>query len=71
MRYPLQVPEFYIGGFLIPWSMVIWICGFIIAWAVLMLMERKGWTRFVWHLPLFFIALVVLFSCLLGRICAP
>ncbi|MEO6054746.1 MAG: DUF1656 domain-containing protein [Chthoniobacterales bacterium] len=71
MRVPLQTAELDIMGFLVPWSMLIWTCGFIIAWAVAVLMERRGWTRYVWHLPLFFIAMVVFFSCMLGWFFAP
>ncbi|MEO8205605.1 MAG: DUF1656 domain-containing protein [Chthoniobacterales bacterium] len=71
MKIPLQSPELDIMGFLIPWSVAIWTMGFLVAWAVALFLERKGWTRFVWHLPLFFIAMVVFFSCMLGWVFAP
>jgi Protein of unknown function (DUF1656) len=54
-----------------PWSMVILVLGFLCAWAATTVLEHLGWTRHVWHLPLFFCALVVLFGSLIGLIFAP
>jgi Protein of unknown function (DUF1656) len=34
-------------------------------------MERTGLSRYVWHLPLFFVALVVLFTSLIGMAVSP
>jgi hypothetical protein len=42
------------------------LAGFLIAWLVVAIMERIGLTRYVWHLPLFFVALVILFGSLIG-----
>jgi mannitol-specific phosphotransferase system IIBC component len=65
------IPEFRFGDFLVPWGMVIGTIGFVIAWGVVAVMERTGWTRQVWNLPLFFVALAVIFGCLAGLIFAP
>ena len=54
-----------------PWSMAIIVLGFLSAWAVTDLLERLGLTRHVWHLPLFFAALAVLFGSLIGLFFAP
>jgi Protein of unknown function (DUF1656) len=35
------------------------------------ILERTGLARHVWHLPLFFLALAVLFSALLGTVFFP
>jgi len=35
------------------------------------IMERTGLSRYVWHLPLFFLALVVLLSSLIGMVFQP
>lgn len=51
--------------------MVMCVLGFVLAWLVVSIMERKGWTRHVYHLPLFFVALAVFFGCVLGLILAP
>jgi len=67
----LKTAELQIGGFLIPWAMMIFMLGFLAAWAVVTVMERRGWTRLVWHLPLFFVALAVLFGSLFGLVLAP
>lgn len=67
----LRNPEFELGDFLLPWGMVISTLGFLAAWLVLHFMEVRGWTRHVWHLPLFFVAMVVLFGCVFGLVFAP
>jgi len=67
----MRVPEFQLGDFLVPWGMVISVLGFITAWLVMVIMERFGLTRRIWHLPLFFVALALLFGCLIGLALAP
>ena len=54
-----------------PWSMAIIVLGFLCAWALTNLLERLGLPRHVWHLPLFFAALAVLFASLIGLFFAP
>jgi hypothetical protein len=56
---------------LVPWSVIIGTLGFFTAWLVVALMEYTGLSRYVWHLPLFFIGLVVLFSSLIGMAISP
>lgn len=56
---------------MLPWGMVIGTLGFLVAWLIVSVMERLHLTRFVWNLPLFFIALAVLLGCALGMIFAP
>lgn len=67
----LAFPELDILGFFIPWGMVMGVLGFLLAWVVTLLLEHYGLTRYIWHLPLFFVALVLFCSCLLGLIFAP
>lgn len=67
----LRLPEFRFGDFLVPWGMVIGSIGFLIAWVALMILERTGLTRHIWHLPLFFTALAVLTGAVLGLLAAP
>lgn len=54
-----------------PWSMTIVVLGFLSAWLVTNVLENLGATRHVWHLPLFFAALAVLFGSLIGLFFAP
>jgi hypothetical protein len=54
-----------------PWSMTIIVLGFLCAWAVTTILEHFGLTRHVWHLPLFFAALALLFGSLIGIFFAP
>ena len=67
----LRNGEQRIYDFNTPWSMVIIVLGFLCAWAVTTGLEHLGWTRHVWHLPLFFGALAVLFGSLIGLFFAP
>ena len=67
----LRNAEQQIYDFNTPWSMAIIVLGFLCAWAVNDLLERLGLTRHVWHLPLFFAALAVLFGSLIGLFFAP
>jgi hypothetical protein len=59
-------PEFGFLDLLFPWIVAIGLAGFLIAWLVVAIMERTGLTRYVWHLPLFFVALVILVTSLIG-----
>jgi Protein of unknown function (DUF1656) len=67
----LRNAEQQIYDFNTPWSMAIIVLGFLCAWAVNDFLERLGLTRHVWHLPLFFAALAVLFGSLIGLFFAP
>lgn len=67
----LKSPEILIGDFLLPWGMVVGALGFLAAWLLLVLAERRVWTRHIWHLPLFFVSLAVLLGCVIGLIFAP
>jgi len=63
--------EIQLGDLLIPWILVVGTIGFLLAWLVMAIFEYTGLSRFVWHLPLFFIALVVLFASLIGIFFRP
>lgn len=67
----LRTAELHVGDFLLPWGMVVSAFGYLAAWGVVIVMERLGFTRRVWNLPLFFVALAVLFGCVIGLILAP
>jgi hypothetical protein len=67
----LRTAELRFGDFLVPWGFVIGTLGFLSAWLIVSVMERLGWTRSVWHLPLFFVALATFLGCIFGLIFAP
>lgn len=67
----LYTAELHFGDFLLPWGMVVSAIGYLLAWLVIVIMERRGLTRRVWNLPLFFVALAVLFGCVIGLIFSP
>ena len=67
----LNLPEMRLGEVLIPWVAVVGILGFLAGWLIIAIMERTGLSRYVWHLPLFFLALVVLLSSLIGMVFQP
>lgn len=71
MNFSLRVPEIVIGDFMLPWGMVIAALGFLAAWLLVGLLEQFRLTRYIWNLPLFFIALAVLCGSVLGLIFAP
>ena len=67
----LSRPEFRLGEVLVPWTVIIGAMGFLTAWLVVAIMEYTGLSRHVWHLSLFFVGLVVLFSSLIGMAISP
>jgi hypothetical protein len=67
----LNRPEIKFTELLIPWILVIALLGFLAAWFVVAILEHTGLSRYVWHLPLFFLALVVLFSSVIGMVFLP
>jgi hypothetical protein len=64
-------PEFRFLDLLVPWIFVVSLFGFQAAWLVIAILEHTGLTRHIWHLPLFFLALVVLLSSIIGFVCFP
>ncbi len=58
-------------GMFLPWWMAIAVLAYLAAWGVVMILERLHLTRHIWHLPLFFLALVVLFYSAIGLAFAP
>jgi len=67
----LNRPEMQLGEVLIPWVVVVGMFGFLAAWLIIAIMERTGVSRYVWHLPLFFLGLVVLFTSVIGMLFQP
>lgn len=67
----LNRPEFRFNEVLVPWILIVGALGFVAAWLVLTIMEHTGLSRYVWHLPVFFVGLVVLFTSLIGMVFFP
>jgi predicted naringenin-chalcone synthase len=67
----LNRPELRLTDLLVPWIVIVGALGFLVAWLVVTIMEGTGLSRYVWHLPLFFLGLVVLFSSLIGMAVFP
>jgi hypothetical protein len=67
----LNRPELRFSEVLVPWIMIVGALGFLVAWLVVAIMEHTGLSRYVWHLPLFFVGLVILLSSLFGMMCSP
>jgi len=67
----LHSAQFLLGDFLLPWEILIGSAGFLAAWLLLVAAEWMGWTRYLWNVPLLFIALAILFSSALGLCLAP
>ena len=58
--------EFNLGGFLLPWTFVVGILGFMVSSVITALLESFRLTRYVWHLPLFFAGVALLIAGLLA-----
>jgi hypothetical protein len=67
----LNRPELRFLGLLFPWIALIGLLGFLAAWLVVSIMEYTGLARYVWHFPLFFVALVVLLGSVIGMLLFP
>jgi hypothetical protein len=67
----LNRPEFRFNELLVPWIMIVVALGLLIAWLVVAIMELTSLSRYIWHLPFFFLALTVLFSSLIGMVAFP
>jgi Protein of unknown function (DUF1656) len=67
----LNRPEFRFSELLVPWMVIVGMLGFLTAWLVVAILEHTGLSRYVWHLPLFFVGLVVLVSSLIGMVVFP
>jgi hypothetical protein len=67
----LNRPEFTFSEVLVPWIVIVGGLGSVAAWLVVAILERTGLSRYIWHLPLFFVGLVVLFSSLIGMMVFP
>jgi uncharacterized protein DUF1656 len=57
--------EISMGGVLIPRILLCGISGFMLAYLIITILRHSGWSRFVWHLPIFFMALWAIFTFLL------
>jgi len=51
--------------------MVVGVAAYLAAWVFVRTLEHLQLTRFVWHLPLFFLALVLVFYSAIGLAFAP
>ena len=58
--------EVELGGFLLPWTFVAGMTGFVVSWLITAVMESWRLTRYVWHLPLFFAGAAMLIAGLLA-----
>lgn len=63
--------EIDIAGIYLPWWLIIGVFAYLAAWLAVRLLEMARLTRFIWHLPLFFLALVVIFYSAFGLALAP
>jgi Protein of unknown function (DUF1656) len=63
--------EIDVLGLFLPWWLVVAVFAYLAAWIVVMVLERLQLTRHIWHLPLFFLALIVLFYSAIGLVLAP
>lgn len=63
--------EISLNGVLLPPWLFAGVAGWLLAWLLSKLGNRLGLNRFVWHPPLFFLALVITCSVLMGATLMP
>ena len=67
-----QVPmEIAIGGIYFPPVMLAILLGVLLAGSIAKLLDRLNLTRFIWHPPLFFVALTVVCTRLVDLFIIP
>jgi hypothetical protein len=64
-------PELRFTELLVPRVMIAGALGFLVAWLVVAIMEHTCLSCYVWHIPLLFLALIVLLSSLQCRCRSP
>lgn len=64
-------PEVEVFGIYMPLLLMIAVGGFFLAWGIERLLEHRNWSQHIWQLPLFFIALTILFTSVLGLLLLP
>jgi hypothetical protein len=64
-------PELRFTEWLVPRIMIAGALDSLVAWLVVAIMEHTCLSRYVWHIPLLFLALIVLFSSLQCRCRSP
>jgi hypothetical protein len=63
--------EFVFGGVYFSPLLIASVIGVLIAWLLTQLLNRLDLSRFVWWPPLFFLALVVICTALVGAFLIP
>jgi hypothetical protein len=67
----LRSAEWQILDLLVPWKVGMGIRSFLPSWRLMAMLERTGWTRFIWRVPLFFLGSLVLITSPLGTFFHP
>jgi len=63
--------EFAIGGVFLPPMLIAGILATIVAYIISSLLNRYGLSKYLFYPPLVFVALVVIFTVLIGTIVIP
>lgn len=71
MDYFLLPIEISVLGVFMPPLLPATILGALVAVAVVRLLTHYNWIRFVWHPPLFFLAMVTIWTVLIGIFVIP
>jgi H+/Cl- antiporter ClcA len=71
MNYIVLPIEVSIGGIYFPPLLLAAMLGALVALITTRYLDRFDWTVYVWHPPLFLLALVVIFTVLIGMFIIP
>jgi len=67
-QYPIEIS---ISGVYFPPLLLATLLGLFIAWGITRVLNHFGFARYVWHPPLFYLALVVICTGLIGIFVIP
>ena len=71
MNYDHLPIEQSIGGVFFSPILSASLFGFVMAWLIIRIMNHFRLARYIWHPPLFFLALIVICTGLVGRFFIP
>ena len=71
MNYSNLPIEVSIGGVYFPPILLASVLGVLLAWCITKLLNRSGLAQYIWHPPLFFLALAVICTGLVSFFILP
>ena len=71
MMFEYVPSEFNIGGVYFPPLLIAALLGAVLAWVSVRLLNRYRLSRFMFYPPLIFVAIAIIYTCLIGTFLIP